>query len=101
MEKYWNVDEFVSYEEYAEFGISGEVRDRNLERADKKSIPFGQLCPLCFKELKEGSYKTLIVNTEGSCSRYYYNPNAKGTPIKIGRGCFKHIMEAYRAKYNK
>jgi len=101
MNKYWNEDEFVSYDEYATYGISGAARERNLERADRKGIGFECLCPFCFKELKEGSYKTLIDNTEGSCSRYYFNPNAKGTPIKIGNGCFKHLMEAYRAKYNK
>ena len=101
MTKYWNEDEFVSYEEYATYGISGEARERNLERAHRKGIGFETLCPFCFKELKEGSYKTLIVNTEGSCSRYYFNPNAKGTPVKIGNGCFKHVTEAYRAKYKK
>ena len=101
MEKFWKENEFVSYEEYAEFGISGEARERNLERADRKQIGFECLCPLCFKELKEGSYKVLIANTDNSCTHYYFNPNAKGTPVKIGKGCFKHIMQAYKEKYGK
>ena len=98
---FWNENEFVTYEEYASFGISGEVRERNLERAMLKKIDFDELCPFCFKPLKEGSYRVLTAKDSGA-TVYYYNPNVKGgEQVRIGNGCFKHVMEAYRKKYGK
>ena len=99
---FWNENEFVTYEEYADFGISGEARERNLQRSMFKKLEFDQLCPFCFKPLKEGSYKTLtMVIMPNGCTAYYFNPNVKGEQIKVGNGCFKHIMEAYKYKYGK
>ena len=99
---FWNEIEFVNYEEYASFGISGEMRERNLERSMLKKLDFDQLCPFCFKPLKEGSYKTLTITTSANgTTDYYYNPYVKGEQIKVGNGCFKHVMEAYREKYGK
>ena len=98
---FWNENEFVTYEEYASFGISGEMRERNLERSMLKKIDFDELCPFCFKPLKEGSYRVLTVKNNGTTD-YYYNPNVKGgEQVRIGNGCFKHVMEAYRKKYGK
>lgn len=101
--KFWNENEFVNYEEYASFGISGEMRERNLNRSMGKGMGFGELCPFCFKPLKEGSYKVLIGKVrENGTIDYYYNPNVKGgEEVRVGNGCFRHIMEAYKAKYGK
>lgn len=98
---YWNENEFVTYEEYASYGISGEARERNLERSMKLGISNKCMCPLCMKPIKEGSYKILIVPSDTSSTHYYYNPAVVGTPVKIGKGCFQNIMKAYKNKYNK
>lgn len=99
---FWNETEFVNYEEYASFGISGDAYCKNLERSIAKGVAQSDMCPLCAKALKEGSYKTLttLIAPNGT-TNYYFNPNAQGEQIKVGNGCFKHIMEAYRKKYGK
>jgi hypothetical protein len=99
---FWNESEFVNYEEYASFGISGDAYCKNLERSIAKGVAENDRCPLCAKELKEGSYKTLttLIAPNGT-TNYYFNPNVKGEQTKVGNGCFKHIMEAYREKYGK
>lgn len=97
---YWNENEFVTYEEYADFGISGETYCKNLDRSIAKGVAQSDMCPLCAKALKEGSYKTLTtIIAPNGVTAYYFNPNAQGEQIKVGNGCFKHLMEAYRKKY--
>lgn len=99
---FWNENEFVSYEEYASFGISGEMRERNLERSMLKKLNFDQLCPFCFKPLKDGSYKTLITTIGANgATDYYFNPSVKGEQTKVGNGCFKRLIQAYKSKYKK
>ena len=98
---YWDENQFVTYEEYSAYGISGEIRERNLMHSDKLGISEECRCPLCMKQLKEGSYKILIVPNNTNTTQYYFNPTVKGIPVKIGNGCFKNIMKAYKAKYNK
>ena len=99
---FWSESEFVTYEEYAYYGISGETYCKNLNRSMSKGVAQSDMCPLCAKPLKEGSYKTLttLIAPNGT-TNYYFNPNVKGEQTKVGNGCFKHIMEAYRAKYGK
>lgn len=98
---FWNENQFVSYEEYANFGISGEMRERNLKSSMLKKLDFDQLCPLCFKPLKDGSYKTLTIVEVNGTTNYYFNPNVKGKQIKVGNGCFKRLIQAHRYKYEK
>ena len=97
----WKNNEFVTYEEYVMFGISGETRERNLERSNKLGIPEECRCPLCMKPLKEGSYRILIVPNNTSATCYYNNSSIIGERVKIGNGCFRNIMKAYKYKYNK
>ena len=100
---FWNEDQFVSYEEYASFGISGDTYCKNYDRSEAQGVAEEDMCPLCAKALKEGSYKTLttLVAPNG-VTKYYFNPNVKGgEQVKVGNGCFKHLMEAYKKKYNK
>lgn len=96
--KIWNENEFVTYDEYAYFGISGEQRDRNMFRSDKLGIPEEDRCPFCYKPLKEGSYKTLYYKDING-DTYFMHPVSGGEPIKVGNGCFKHLNQAYKKKY--
>lgn len=99
--KFWGSNEFVTYEEYAMFGISGDAYMRNLERSDRLGIPDDCRCPLCAKPLKEGSYKIMITreSPNNGVAEYYYNPDAPGVPTKVGNGCFRNLMKAYNIKY--
>lgn len=99
--KFWNTDEFVTYDEYATYGISGEQRDRNMMKSDKLGVPESDRCPLCFKPLKDGSYKTLYYKDVNSCDTYFMHPVDGSEPIKVGNGCFKHLNEAYKEKYQR
>ena len=96
----WREDEFVTYDEYAYYGISGDTRDRNLERSEKKGYKYEDLCPFCMKPLKEGSYR-ILTYVSTNVGTFYNNANVAGEPVKVGNGCFKHIMQAYKEKYNK
>lgn len=99
---FWGETEYVSYEEYAVYGIGGDARERNLTHSINKGLDFEQMCPFCMRELKDGSYVEMwAVEPTSGCTRYYFHPNAKGEKIKIGKGCFKHIMEAYKKKYGE
>ena len=99
---YWNENEFVSYEEYAQYGISGNQYEKNWETSHKHGIDSNDMCPLCAKALKEGSYRTMIVKeAPNKVTCYYFNPSVEGTPVKVGNGCFRNLMKAYKAKYNK
>lgn len=100
--KFWGVEEFVSYEEYAYYGISGEALERNMNVAEQKGLTDEQTCPFCSKELKEGSYVVMkVVVAPNGVSRYYFNPNAVGKEIKVGLGCFRNLKKAYKDKYEK
>lgn len=96
----WKSTEYVTYEEYAMFGISAAAYDRNFDRSEKLGISEDCRCPLCAKPLKEGSYKTLMtIMQPNGVVRYYNNDEVEGTPIKVGNGCFRNLMKAYNKKY--
>ena len=98
----WSENEFVNYEEYAEFGISGDMYCKNLDKSIKKGVPNECMCPLCAKELKEGSYRLMIIKTApNGTTNYFFNPNVQGQTIKVGNGCYKNLMKAYKEKYKK
>ena len=101
--KEWGPDEFVDYDEYANYGVSGDYYLKNSDRADKLGVPEEDRCPLCSKPLKDGSYKTLRTLTDPASqqTRYYFNQNAPGEPMKVGNGCFRNLTKAYKAKYGK
>ncbi len=100
--KFWGVEEFVNYEEYAYYGISGKAFERNMIASQKKGLTIDQTCPFCCKELKEGSYVVMkVVVAPNGVNQYYFNPNAVGKEIKVGLGCFRNLMKAYKDKYGK
>ena len=96
----WENDEFVCYDEYAPYGVTGEQYDKNWERSEKLGVCNDDMCPLCAKPLKEGSYRTLFCTNESN-TRYYMSPADGRESIKVGNGCFKRLMEAYKEKYHK
>jgi len=97
----WGVDEYVDYEEYAVYGVSGKEYERNSNHCDKLNIPYSQRCPLCGKRLR-GNFKTLkAVTAANGVIRYYNNSNINGENIAVGNGCFKRLIQAYKSKYKK
>jgi hypothetical protein len=102
LKKFWSETEFVNFEEYADFGMSGKQYDRNYMRSMAQGVAVEDMCPLCAKALKDGSYKILTTTTApNGTTNYYYNPNVVGEKIKVGNGCFRRLMQAYRKKYEK
>lgn len=101
--KFWGSNEFVTFEEYANYGISGDSYMRNLERSEKLGVPDECRCPLCAKPLKERSYRIMITreSSVNGVTEYYYNPDVEGTPMKVGNGCYRNLLKAYNDKYIK
>ena len=103
--KFWGIDEYVDYDEYADFGISGEMRERNIQRALRKGLSLSdeKLCPFCFKELKDDSYVEMwCVDVLEYSTRYYFTknqPHPLAHKIKVGKGCFRNLQKAYKLKY--
>ncbi len=98
----WQQDEFVDYDEYAYFGVGFDYRERNWNHCMKNNIPESEICPLCSRQLKEGSYRMVGVTTDRNyCTRYYLNPPEGMERIKVGEGCIKRLVQAYKKKYGK
>ena len=101
--KYWEPDEFITYDDAASYLCTGDARYKNMERYDRLGVPEDERCPFCSKQLKQGSYKTLTYNDpdNNGNTHYYFHPEAPGKPMKIGNGCFKRLSDAYKGKYGK
>lgn len=98
--KEWREDDYVSYEEYVPYGVTGEQYDRNSMRSEKLGLSEDETCPLCAKRLKEGSYRTLYCDTmSNGVERYFKHPGPDRTPVKVGTGCVRRLDEAHAEKY--
>ena len=101
----WLPDDNVTYDEYSgTYGISGDMRERNLQKSLRNNVPFEKMCPLCHKEMKDGGkYRQLYTKTidGGSSTAYYAHPGDGRKPLNVGNGCIKNLEKTHKDKYNR
>ena len=106
----WSPDEFVSYEDITYFlNFGGEFREKNLQKAMKKNIPFDECCAFCSKPLN-GKYKTLYHpdpfdeearKMYSDDDGYYAHPHPHMEKCKVGLTCAKAVEKAHKEKYGR